>query len=162
MLTEPYLVVMMWWVCARFPPKLSWERTALQTSRSVKKRGGGTPGTGPNSSPCRESSDKVWWTFLRFGSISHYSILIGLIINWTNFSPYWVCFAHDTNWWVISPHSYFDPRAFHYIFCPLFSWEGRTERLWGILHIKAGSTHHNGAIQMQNFSGYQALSGSPL
>lgn len=48
-------------------------------------------------------------SILRFSFISHYCTLICLVVN---FSPSWVWFAHDTNWWLISPCPHLDPQSF--------------------------------------------------
>ena len=52
---------------------------------------------------------KIWFFFSL--SCSH---LIGN--RWSSFFPGQVSFAHDGNWWVISPSPYVDPWDFHYIF----------------------------------------------
>ena len=68
---------------------------------------------------------KIWFYF----SLS-YSDLIGDELNFL-FSLSSVCFVRDSNWWVISPCPYLDPRALHPNSSPLFSWGGGvTEQFW--------------------------------
>ena len=53
--------------------------------------------------------------FLDLFLLSYTDLLIGNKL----ISPSGVCFAHDSNWWVISPCPYLNPWAFHHVFSPL-------------------------------------------
>ena len=77
-----------------------------------------------------------------FNFSSHYPtlILIGDELN-SLFSPSSVCFVRDSNWWVISPCPYLDPRAFHYTSSLPSSWgRGVVEQLWWAPGIYPGQT----------------------
>ena len=68
-----------------------------------------------------------------------YSDLIGNEL----ISPGWVCFAHDSSWWLFSPCPYLNPPAFHYVFSLLSWWGGGVIEWLGGQSIQARSTHHN-------------------
>jgi len=90
------------------PPALLRGRRERNRSEAEPRKKGGVGGR----------CFKIWIYF----SLS-YSDLIGDELN-SLFSTSSVCFASDSNWWVISPCPCLDPGAFHHISSPLPSWGG--------------------------------------
>ena len=84
-------------------------------------------------SPCR----RPWWHRLSlvYVFVSHYPILFFLICNKLNqFSPSWVFFAHDGNWWVIFLVLISTHKTFHLFFCHCLAdeeeWESGLVGTW--------------------------------